>query len=75
MTEWWRVLIEHRGAKYYYTVKAGNILAAVNMAMVAQECGVECVIKAKPRKMNVSFVKFIEDHPGHVLFRGTVEDK
>lgn len=75
MNEWWRVLVVHKGTTYYYTVKSRDILTAINMVMVAQECGVECVIKAKIRKINPSFAKHIEKHPERVLFRGTVEDE
>ena len=75
MNEWWRVLVVHNGTTYYYTVKAGDILAAINRVLVAQECGVECVIKAKIRKINPSFIKHIEKHPERTLFRGTVEDE
>jgi hypothetical protein len=73
--EWWRVLIEQNGIKYYYTVKAPDLLSAVNIAMVSQECGVECVVKAKPRKMHSGFLKLINKFPERNLFRGVVDDE
>ena len=75
MDKWWRVLIVQDGKMVFYTVKAKDLPAAVNMAMVLQECGAECVMKAKPRKMSPGFRRLVEKFPDRDLFKGEVENE
>lgn len=71
---WWKVLLDHNGKRWFYNIKADDILTAVNLALVTQECDVACVWKAKQRSIGPSLQKMINLFPERILFRGCIEE-
>ena len=69
MNKWWRVVLTDAGKVWYYTVKADNILLAVNKVVVSHECGIECVLKVKTKKVSAGLKKLTEKFPDRDMFR------